>query len=217
MSDIKQLKDYFSDLKRLRYIQNLLKWDQRVYMPEGANKGRAELIAYISKLTHEKLISDKTHQLIKKAEQIDNLNLVDTAILREAKREYQKAIGIPTELVEEIAKTATLGHKAWKRAREKNQFSAFEPHLTEIINLQKQYADYIDLYPKRYDNLLDDYEPGVTADWLTKIFNGLKSQLLKLLEKIKASNYNPDQSFLSKKYSPEKQWAFCREIIEKLH
>jgi len=217
MSDIKELRNFFSDLKRLRYIQNLLRWDQRVYMPEGANKGRAELISYISKLAHQKLISDKTHRLIKKAELIDNLNIFDAAILREAKKEYQKAIGIPTELVEKIAKAATLGHKAWRKARETNQFSAFEPHLTKIINLQKQYADYIDLYPNRYDNLLDDYEPGVTADWLTKIFNGLKSRLLNLLEKIQDSDINPDRSFLTKKYSPEKQWAFCRDLIEKLH
>jgi carboxypeptidase Taq len=186
-------------------------------MPEGANKGRSELISYISKLNHKKLTSDKTRKLIKKAENVNHLNLIDAAILREAKREYQKAIKIPLDLVEEIAKVSTLGHKAWEKARAKNEFSIFEPFLSKMIKLQKKYANLIDLYSNPYDNLLDDFEPGATEEWLTNLFNQLRPKLLEILETLMTSNDKPNQSILTKSYSPEKQWAFCREMIKELN
>ena len=217
MTELKELRDYFSKIQRLGYVRNLLTWDQRVCMPEGANKGRAELISYISKLRHQKLSSDKAKKLIKRAEGNDNLNLIDSAMLREAKKEHKKAVKVPPDLIEEIAKTATLGHKAWEKARAKNQFSIFQPYLSEIINLQKQYADYLDLYPNRYDNLLDEYEPGATSEWLTSLFDRLKSELKKILDKLMTSGEKPTQSVLTKQYSPEKQWDFSREIIRQLN
>lgn len=217
MTKIRELKTYFSDLKRLSYVYNLLNWDQRVYMPEGSNEGRSEIIAYISKLRHKRLISDKTKRLIKEAEKVDDLDLIDDAILREAKREYEKAVRVPPELVEELAKNATLSHNGWKKAREKNDFSLFEPWLTKMIDLQKKYADYIDMYPNRYDNLLDEYEPGATSDWLTNLFVSLKPKLSTILNKLMDSEDQPNRSILAKSYSPEKQWAFCRDIIKKLN
>ena len=97
MSIIKKLTDRFTELMRLNYISTLLEWDARTNLPksEGAAKGRSEQIALIAAISHKKLISSKTAELIKKAENEKNLNLIDSALLREAKRKYDKAIKIP--------------------------------------------------------------------------------------------------------------------------
>lgn len=216
MSKIKELKKHFSELKRLKYIENLLNWDHQVYMPEGSNQDRSELISLVGEILHKKLISDKTRKLISKAEKVKELNDVDNAILREAKREYEKATKIPTELVIEIAKTATLGHKAWEKAREKSDFTIFQPYLKKMIELQKQYADLIDIGESRYDTLLDDYEPGATTKWLSSLFNELAPELQSIVKKLDSSNDKPDQSILKKHYASEKQWEFSNQIIEKL-
>ncbi len=217
MTVFKKLRGHFSDIKNLGYIYNLLSWDQQVYMPEGGNKGRSELIVLIRKIAHNKLISNKTKKLISEAEQFDELDLIDTALLREAKKDYEKAIRVPTELVEKIAKNSTLGHKAWEKAHKKSDFSIFKPYLEEMIELQKQYADCIDMYSNRYDNLLDDYEPGATSQWIAKLFNDLRYKLTKILDKLTASDDKPNQSILTQYYAPEKQWEFCLEIIKHLN
>jgi carboxypeptidase Taq len=216
-SQISQLKNYFSDIKKIDFIKNLLKWDQQVYMPEDSNKGRSELIAFIDKVKHEKLISEKTGKLIKSAEKKPDLNLIDSAILREAKRAYHKAVKVPTELIEKIAKQVTIGHKIWEKARNKSDFSIFKPILKEIINLKKEYADKVNIGPTRYDSLLDDYEPGAKAAWIDSLFISLKPKLLKIIDKIIRSNNKPETAILKQDYSPKKQWEFSLEIIRKLN
>ncbi|TXT66972.1 MAG: Carboxypeptidase 1 [Promethearchaeota archaeon] len=217
MTQIKDLKKRFSNIKKIDFINNLLRWDQQVYMPEGANKGRAELIAFMNSLKHKKLVSEKTGRLIKKAEQVSNLNLIETAILREAKRAYSKAIKIPIDLVKKIAKSVTIGHKIWEHAREKNNFSLFQPILQQIIELKKQYAELIDLGSSPYDSLIDDYEPGATSAWIQSLFDELKLQLISILKKILKSNNGPDDAILHRYYPSEKQWQFSIELIEKLN
>ena len=129
MSVINELKDRFTELMRLNYVSTLLGWDQQVNMPKskGASMGRSEQIALIEAISHKKLISKKTSELLKRAENQPNLNLIDSALLREAKRKYDKAVKVPIELVTEIAKTGSLGHQTWEKAREKSDFSIFKP------------------------------------------------------------------------------------------
>ncbi|MBY9005578.1 MAG: carboxypeptidase M32 [Candidatus Lokiarchaeota archaeon] len=216
MSNLNKLKERFSELKKFKYINNLLQWDQQVYMPDGSIQDRSSLIELISKISHKRLISNKTKVLINKAEKINDLNLIDSAIFREAKREYEKAIKIPTDLVIEIAKTSILGHDAWKKARNKKKFTIFKPFLAKMIELQKEYADRLDIGQSRYDTLLDDYEPGATSEWISKIFNYLSKHIKEILNKLKNSAEKLDQSILKKKYDPKKQWEFSLEIIKTL-
>jgi len=216
-TQISQLKSYFSDIKKIDFIKNLLKWDQQVYMPDGSNKGRSELIVYINKVKHEKLISEKTGRLIESADKKSNLNLIDSAILREAKRAYNKALKVPTELIEKIAKAVTIGHKIWEKARKKSDFLIFKPILKKIITLKKEYADKIDIGHSRYDSLLDDYEPGATSAWISSLFKNLKPKLVKIVDKIVSADNDIDTSILKQNYTAEKQWEFSMEIIRKLN
>jgi carboxypeptidase Taq len=219
MSSIKDLRDRFTELMRLNYIVNLLDWDQQVNMPssEGTAKARAEQMALIQTISHNKLISKETGKLIDEAEKISNLDLIDTALLREAKRKRDKAIKIPTELVQKIARTASLGHQAWEKARYKSDFEIFKPYLEKIIRLKKDYAQKIDMGPTLYDSLIDIYEPGAKAEQISKIFKNLLPHLKKILKKVENSSDKPDQSILKKYYNPEKQWEFSMEILKKFN
>ena len=218
MNAINDLKARFADLLRLNYIANLLGWDQQVYLPPSVDstKERSKKIALIKSLSHKKLVSKKTGDIIKRVEKIQDLNLVDSALLREAKRKYEKAIKIPTELVTEIAKTASLGHQAWEKAKSKSKFEIFQPFLEKMVSLQRDYAERINIGPTLYDSLLDIYEPGATSNWISKIFENLKSKITDILNKINDSSDKPDQSILRKKYDPKKQWDFSIEILKAL-
>ena len=217
MKAIEALKEYFTPLTRLRYIKAILEWDQQVNMPEGSVNGRSEQLALIEEIYHKKLISRETGLKIEKTDQEQNLNLIESALLREIKREYDKAIKIPIELAVEIEKTASLGHQAWEKAREKKDFKIFKPYLEKMVDLKRQYAEKISMGNTLYDSLLDIYEPGATSDWISKIFNAIKPKLINILEKINNSSSKPDQSILKKNYSPAKQWEFSIEILKKLN
>lgn len=216
MNEIKELWEHFNEIMRLNFISALLGWDQQVNMPKGSVKGRAEQSALIQKLIHNRIKAEKTGKLIKNAEKLKNLNETDLAMIREAKREYEHATRIPDELVVEIAKTASLGHVEWEKAREKSDFSIFKPYLEKMIKLQIEFAEKLDTGPTLYSTLIDLYEPGATYEWISKIFNNLKSSLVKIVNKLNESSDKPDESILKKYYDPGKQWKLSLDIVKKL-
>ena len=100
--------------------------------------------------------------------------MVNNATLREAKRDYEQEIKLPSELVEEISKTGSLVYVKWVEARRKNDFSIFQPLLEKMIGLQIQVAEKLDTHPDPYSTLIDLFEPGATYDWIANIFNKAK-------------------------------------------
>ncbi len=217
MNAMKELWEHFNEIMRLYYIGALLSWDQQVNMPKGSVKGRAEQLALMQNLIHSRIKSDKTSKLIKEAENLESLSEIDLAMIREAKREYDQAIKIPDELVSKIAKTSSLGHIEWEKAREKSDFSIFKPYLEKIIKLRIEFAEKLDTGPTLYSTLLDLFEPGVTYDYILKVFNGLKPKLVKFVNKLNSVSDKPNQSILKKHYDAEKQWQLSLDIIKKLN
>ncbi|MFW9972070.1 MAG: carboxypeptidase M32 [Candidatus Odinarchaeota archaeon] len=217
MNAMKELWDHFNEIMQFNYIGALLGWDQQTYMPKGSVKGRADQLALMQNLIHSRVKSDKTGKLINEAEKLDGLSEIDLAMIREAKREYEHATKIPDELVSEIAKTSSLAHIEWEKARAKNDFSIFKPYLEKIIDLRIQFAEKLDTGPTLYSTLLDLFEPGSTYDWILKIFNGLRLKLVKLVNKLSNASDKPNQSILKKHYDSEKQWQISIDIIKKLN
>jgi len=217
MNAIEELKKEFSEITRLNHISSLLGWDEQVNLPEGSRVARAEQRALMSKIIHERLISDEIGNLIKGAEKLTDLNLIENATLREAKRDYEQEVRLPTELVEEISKTASIGNIKWVEARKKNDFSIFEPLLEKMIGLKIQVAEKLDTHPDPYSTLIDLYEPGATYGWISNIFDKSKQKLNRIIKKLEDSSNKPDFSILLQKWDENKQWDFSIEIIKGLN
>ncbi len=217
MNAMKDLWAYFNEIRKIQYIDELLGWDQSVNMPKGSIIGRAEQRQFIRKLIHTKIKSDKTGELIKNAEKLDNLSHTDLALIRETKREYEHAIKIPDELIAEITKTGALGYIEWEKARENSDFSRFKPFLEKMVKLRIEFAEKLDTGPTLYSTLIDLFEPGATYDWVAKIFDEMKSGIMKIVRKLDTSSDKPNQSILKRHYDPDKQWELSVEIIKKLN
>jgi len=217
MNALEELKKEFTEITRLNHIRSLLGWDEMVNLPKGSFGARGEQKALMSKIVHKRLISDKIGKLVKEAEKLKNLNLVDSATLREAKRDYEQEVKLPTELVEEISKTSSLGYVKWVEAREKNDFSIFQPVLEKSVGLQIQVAEKLDTHPDPYSTLIDLYEPGATYDWIANIFSKSKQNLNRIIKKLDGSSDKPDFSILTQKWNADKQWDFSIEVIKGLN
>ena len=207
------------ELSTIGGIGALLGWDQMTYMPEKGIVERSEQTAFVSKLGHEKIISDKFWNHIEKLSKEDNLNSLsekDKNVVKRLKKDVEKSRKIPSDFVEKFSKATTLAYQAWEKARRKNDFKIFSPHLEKIVNLEKKYSTYIDLPGSRYNSLLDDYEEGMTVDVLKKEFVFLKKNLTSILEKIKNSDFYHNQKSFDKKVDAQKQEELCNIIIKKI-
>ena len=219
MTAIEDLRDHFTEIKRLSYINSLLGWDQETYMPSGSVEGRAKQNSLIEKLIHQRITSDKTGHLINKAKEQNNLDVIQKALIRQSEREYLQATKLPEKLVIEISETGSKAVEAWKGARQKKMLkgSEFEPLLEKNIQLQIEKAEKLETYPDPYSTLIDLFEPGATYKWISDIFKKIKPKLSDFVKKLDLSQDKPTQDILRKKYDEKKQFDLSIEIVKKLN
>jgi carboxypeptidase Taq len=210
----KRLCDYLTETALLTSLEELVGWDERTNLPPAAGPYRAEQLTYLAKLVHQR----RTHPCV--AEWLEQL--ADSplgadphsecgATVRMARREYDKLVKMPSELVERLARTSVLGQQAWVRARENNDFGSFAPLLGEMVQLKQQQADAVGTTDCRYDALLDDYEPGETTENVARILAALREQLVPLIGRIADSERRPRTDLWERSYAIDQQEALGRQ------
>ncbi|RLI64670.1 MAG: carboxypeptidase M32 [Candidatus Asgardarchaeum californiense] len=207
------------ELSLLGGISALLGWDQMTYMPYKGTQERSKQLALISRLSHERFISDRLYKHVKKLSNqkvFEKLDESHKIVVKRLKKDIEKARKVPSEFVEKLSKTTTIAYAAWQKARNENDFSLFASHLEKIVELEKQYCEFIGLPGHPYNNLIDDYEEGMTVAKLEKEFSYLKSQLIKILDKIKTSKIYITQQKFDKTFDIEKQKKICYIIMNKM-
>ncbi len=212
-----ELRRRLADVQNIRYASALLGWDQQTYMPSKGAAGRADQLATLDKLAHERFTSDEIGRLLEDLSPDAAKRPFDSdeaSLIRVTRRDYEKACRVPPELVEEISRTSALGIDAWERARETSDFRVFHPLLERIVDLEIQLADHLQYQNRPYDALLDQYEPGMKTDQVQKIFDDLKKDLLPLVQAIGNSSNRVDDSCLRRQYDTQIQWDFGLEVIK---
>lgn len=195
-------------------IAALLGWDQMTYMPPKGSEERANQLSLISLLTHERVTSDVFYNHLKNLTAVaDTLSPKDRLVVTKLLKDVEKARKLPAKFVETMAKTTSTAYGVWQEAREKNTFSLFKPYLEKIVELQKQYCEYIKLPGHPYNSLLDDYEEGMTVDVLKREFTVLRQQLVDLFQTITASPVYQKQKPLTLNLDVPSQQELCRILL----
>ncbi len=205
------------EIQDIKSTQALLGWDLETYMPEKGAGIRANQMSTLAKLAHEKLTSPAMGQhLTELRSQLERLDKLDRALVKEVGRQYDKATQIPVELLQEFVQTTAEAHHVWSNARQEKKFSLFAPILQRIVDLNKRMADVLGYEGSPYNALLDEYEPGLTVAQLDPLFANLKAELIPLIQAIQASPSQLETDFLHQDYDTEKQLLFSRQVIEEM-
>lgn len=180
-------KNYTEMLQEIREIgllgsvSNLLHWDRETQLPEGSISLRAEQMELMGRLSHLRLIDEKLWEKVEKAS-TEALNETEKAILRECRRDIERARKLPSSLVSELNRVATFAQEAWKKARQKNDFNAFKPHLEKLLRLKRKEGGYLATGDQsEYDALFNVFEPGMTLNAIKPLFEKLKRELIPLI------------------------------------
>ena len=80
MKSYKKLKEIFREASLSSDIAGILHWDMSTMMPDNSRNQRAEQLAYLSKLSHDKVSSNEVRDLIFKNKKL-YLFLENTASL----------------------------------------------------------------------------------------------------------------------------------------
>jgi carboxypeptidase Taq len=191
----------------------VLAWDERTKMPPAGQRMRAEHLATLTRLRHQRLSSDELGRALDALEaELNGDGSLEADLVRLTRREWDKARLVPAELRADIARAASLGEHAWEQARENDDFVAFLPHLERIFELKQRYVECFE-FEHPYDPLLDDYEPGMTTAEFGPVLDELRTGTVELLGEIEASGGGEvDASCLHGAFPLEKQEAFSQEL-----
>src|SRR5438034_6510226 len=138
-------------------------------MPPAGWQHRGEHLATLRRIHHETLTAEATGRLLDEVPTLDPES-DDGAFIRLARRDYEKAIKVPTELRAEMTRTATEARTIWVKARAESNFELFRPMLERTYELRNQYVECFGDVDEPYDILLDDFEPETTTAEVTETF-----------------------------------------------
>ena len=214
--NLEKLKNIVYEINDIGHAAAVLGWDQETYMPKGGINDRANQLSTLSKIAHEKFTTKEVGDLIQsvKEEERQDSDSNDSKLIKVLDRDYQKSVKVPSELVIEMSKAASLGQQNWAKAKQESDFLIFEPFLKKIVKLRQQYAKIFTPYDQIYDSLLDDFEPGLKTADVKEIFNKLLPQQVELIRKI-SEKTDMNNSFVTEKYDTQKQWDFGVDVITK--
>jgi len=207
----------FKHYNVLGSIGGVLGWDMQVIMPPKGAEKRADQLAMVSGLAHERLTSPKVGEMIAALKSANgNLSEAEAANVREMSRDYDRATKVPQELVEELSRQKSIAHEVWTRAREKADFALFAPELEKLVVLSKQLAEAYGYSGTPLNALIEDFEPGATVESLTRLFNEVKAVTVPLTEKVINSSVKAKFDFEKQQFAAEKQKAFGERLIERV-
>ncbi len=212
-----QLKTRMQEIWDLSKAQAVLSWDRQTKMPPKGAVARTRQTSTLSRIIHERITSPKVGQLLEDLTpwlvELD-FDSDEAALIRLAKREYRQRTAVPTELVIAQAKAGGEANVAWIKARAENDFASFVPHLERMFELAQKYAACFPEVEHPYDALLDQYEPGMTVETVSRIFNEVKGPQSELIKAINESNIKIDDSLLKQHYPQDKQLAAAQDAIQ---
>src|SRR3954452_1893235 len=181
---INQILDTYKPMWSLNHAISLMGWDFETYMPRKGTEERGVADSQLHML-HKGVLGNKDFVgLVGSAKKLGSPGDLERGIGRGLNREITKQIKIPKELTEAESLERIRGNMAWREAREKSDFTMYEPHLKTMIEIKKQIAERTGYERHPYDALLDEFEEELTVDDLDKIFGALTSRIQKILKKL---------------------------------
>jgi carboxypeptidase Taq len=209
-----RLKGLLAEIDDLRRVEQLLDWDQHVFMPRAGAAARAEAHGTLTRLAHELLVSDAVGELLAELEPLEHElghDSVDGALLRVTRRDRERARRVPPELVGEMHRTSGVAVAAWERARAGSDFALFAPHLGRQLELKREYAACFPDAATPYDALLEEHEEGMTTARVAEVFAEVRTAVVPLVAEV---GVRADDEALRGPFPIEQQRAACARILE---
>ncbi len=212
-----ELCERLGEIHDLEKAAGLLSWDEETKMPPTGADARAEQRATLNRFAHDLQVSAELGELLEElapAEEEYGHDSFEASLVRVARRDYDKAVRVPSELRAELTRAGSFGYRAWLHAREQEDYSIMLPHLEHNLDLRRQYIACFEPEGDPYDVLLDDYEPGMRTAEVEPIFDQLKAALVPLIGAMDGAR-PVDDSCLHGRFPRSAQRHFSLGILER--
>ena len=211
---LSDLNRRFGEIRDLEHTTAILGWDQEVIMPPGGAELRAQSLATLTSVIHERLADPiLVEGVMRLREGASDLAPEDRRAVELAWRSVRKAVAVPKDLAVEFARTKSRALESWRRARDASDFSAFAPDLERILVLAKRIAEADPEGRDPYDAAIDEYEPEGSAEQFDPLLEELERRSVALLDRVRGAGRAMDTAAVQGEFSVEGQRAFVRRVV----
>ena len=182
--------------------ESIIHWDMEIYMPPKAVEQRSQQLALLSRI-HHKLGTDpeigKLLKAIQTSSEYQALGQVEKRNLYLINKTYQEQTALPEKIVADLAKQEAITINMWKKAKAQKNFDIYKADLKKLLDLSKQSAEIlmkVKQIKTPYEALLDNFEPKMPAETITKTFDHLLAGLKPLISKIETCKTKPPNKAL---------------------
>jgi carboxypeptidase Taq len=190
----------------LSLVAERLGWDQETMMPRGAADQRGEEMAAMEGVLHARRTDPRIAEWLEAAEAPDTEGMAQLRLIR---RSYDRTTKVPADLAEALARLTSVAQGIWAEARARDDVAAFLPTLSEVLALKREEAAALASGGDLYDALIDDYEPGATAESLGAMFDRMRPRLVALRAAVLA---HPAPAPLVGHFSTDSQLRMSRDL-----
>ncbi len=209
MTAYEELLERIKELTLFQTGAGVIYWDMETYMPPRGIGLRSEQLGAFSKIGHRMFVDPEIGKLLEAAEKDkDSMDAVGQRNLYLIRKGYDEATKLPEKLVGDRARQVAISTETWKKAKAANDWKMFQPELQKTVDLTIERAEFLkDIKgcSTVYDAMIDDFEPKMTANEITKVFAELRDGLVPLTEKYSEITSKTDISFLSREVPIELQ------------
>lgn len=188
MSALDHLMAFQRQTEALSSVAERLGWDQETVMPRGAVEQRAEEMAAMESVLHERRTDPRIGEWLDAARPRTQ---TEARAMELIARDFRRASRIPARLAEELARTTSLAQAIWAEARAKDAPQDFLPTLDNVLMLKREEAAALAEGGDLYDALLDDYEPGMTGAAIASLFEAMRPRLVALRDAVLGADRQP--------------------------
>ncbi len=211
-ANLRALRERLAEISDLYRTLSVLAWDQKVTMPPGGHPARAEAMATVGRIAHERFVDDEIGRLLERLRPLEeslDYDSDDASLIRVTRRDWEKQRRVPTELRTEMIRAAALGNQVWIEARATSDFAKFLPALERNLDLKRRYVECFEWTDSPYTPLLDDFEPFMETQEVAEVFGTIRPVLAELVREAP----HVDAEFLEQPFEPELQKEFADRIL----
>ena len=184
-----KLIEYLKRVGELNYLVAILRWEMDTQAPSASydyliNVSTRYEIEAFNLLTSDEYIG-LVNNLINSSE-FNSLSYEEQVYIKDLQEDFYKFKRVPVEFYEVFCNLRSKSLATWVSAKENNDYDSFKPFLKDIIEYTKIYYKY--MYPDAtnlYDCMLNEFEKGIKTDFIDKLFDKLKKELIPIVKGLK--------------------------------
>ena len=213
---LEQLASLQTKMYAFRCASSSLYLDSVTVAPSDTAQGRGVALGVLAGEQHKLMTDPAVGELLDFLDaHSGELDQLQRRQVEELTRSYRQLQRIPADEYMAYAQLTNKASDVWHKAKENNDFAAFQPLLEQLVDVNRRFASYYDPDKAPYDALLNEYERGVDSVYLDRFFAVVRERLVPVIHAI-GDREQPDDSFLHRYYPVESQRRFSDYLMDVL-